>query len=54
MARNDRQTNVRLPKELKSWLCQTAKAARRSLTAEMVHRLQESRERQLAAQQSSN
>jgi len=54
MARTDAQTNVRLPQELKDWLSREAEAQRRSLTNEIVLRLEQSRERQLAAQQSPN
>lgn len=50
MANSDEQTNVRLPKDLKEWLVQEAANNRRSLTAEICHRLDESRQRQLAAQ----
>lgn len=50
MERNDEQTNVRLPKDLKGWLRQQAEDSRRSLTAEVTLRLEESRQRQLAAQ----
>ncbi len=50
MERNDEQTNVRLPKDLKEWLCQQAEDNRRSLTAEVTFRLEDSRQRQLGAQ----
>ncbi len=43
MARSDEQTNLRLPSELKAWLQQQAEAAKRSLTAEVVVRLQQSK-----------
>ena len=49
MANSDEQTNVRLPKNLKEWLVQQAAINHRSLTAELCHRLEESRQRQLAA-----
>lgn len=49
MARSDEQTNVRLPKDLKDWLLASANAQRRSLTNEIVIRLQESRAREAAA-----
>ena len=49
MANSDEQTNVRLAKDLKDWLIQQATRNRRSLTAEMCHRLDDSRQRQLAA-----
>ncbi|WP_312836414.1 Arc family DNA-binding protein [Comamonas sp.] len=48
MARNDEQTNVRLPVELKEWLKTQALTARRSVTAELVLRLEESRKAQEA------
>lgn len=44
MARSEEQTNVRLPAELKRWLQEQATAARRSLTQEIVMRLEQSRE----------
>lgn len=44
MAPSDVQTNLRLPLELKQWLQQQADKARRSLTAEVVLRLEESRD----------
>lgn len=54
MSRNDEQTNVRLPAELKSYINDQASAARRSLTAEVVLRLERTRlEDQKAAQQST-
>lgn len=43
MARSDEQTNVRLPKPLKDWLLEKADENRRSLTSEIVTRLEESR-----------
>lgn len=43
MAPSDVQTNVRLPAELKQWLQQQAKKARRSLTAEVVLHLEAAR-----------
>lgn len=46
MAHSEVQTNLRLPMELKTWLQEQAEAARRSLTAEVVLRLEESRNRQ--------
>lgn len=48
MARQDEQTNVRLPAELKDWLKAQAAAARRSVTAELILRLEESRKAQEA------
>lgn len=48
MARSDTQTNLRLTKELKDWLREQAVKHRRSLTSEIVVRLEESqREQQL-------
>ncbi|PWB21311.1 Arc family DNA-binding protein [Comamonas sp. JNW] len=46
MSRKDEQTNVRIPLELKEWLKTQAQAARRSVTAELVTRLEESRKAQ--------
>lgn len=43
MAPSDVQTNMRLPAELKRWLQEQADRARRSLTAEVVLRLEASR-----------
>lgn len=43
MARSDVQTNVRLPMELKHWLQEQAKTARRGLTAEVVLHLEAAR-----------
>lgn len=40
---SDVQTNVRIPAELKQWLQGQAKAARRSLTAEVVLHLEAAR-----------
>lgn len=52
MARSDEQTNVRLPAELKSYINDQAASARRSLTAEVVLRLERTRQQdQQAAQQ---
>lgn len=48
MARIDEQTNVRLPAELKEWLKSQAVAARRSVTAELIFRLEQSRKAQEA------
>lgn len=42
------QFKVRLQQPLKDWLQQQANAAKRSLTAEIELRLEDSRERQLA------
>lgn len=44
MAQSEEQTNIRLPVELKKWLQEKSKAARRSLTAEVVLRLEASRQ----------
>jgi len=46
MAPSEAQTNLRLPVGLKVWLQEQAEKARRSLTAEVVFRLEESRNRQ--------
>ncbi|VTU37157.1 Arc family DNA-binding protein [Variovorax sp. PBL-E5] len=43
MARNDEQANLRLPKDLKDWLVQQASVNRRSLTSEVIVRLEASR-----------
>lgn len=51
MARHDEQTNVRLPAELKEWLKEQAAQARRSVTAELIFRLEQSRAVQQQAQQ---
>ena len=48
MAQSDSQTNVRLPVELKTWLKKKAEEAHRSLTSEVVHRLEESMQRDIA------
>ena len=48
MAKADEQTNVRLPVHLKQWLREQAAAARRSITAELVFRLEQSRKAQEA------
>ncbi|AOV02375.1 Arc family DNA-binding protein [Delftia tsuruhatensis] len=48
MARTDAQTNVRLPEDLKEWLKSQAVAARRSVTAELIFRLEQSRKAQEA------
>lgn len=37
------QTNVRIPKGIKEWLRQEAKKNRRSLSAEITYRLEQSR-----------
>lgn len=46
MARHDEQTNVRIPAELKEWLKAQAAEARRSVTAELILRLEQSRKDQ--------
>lgn len=46
MARSDEQTNVRLPADLKDWLKGQAAVARRSVTAELILRLEQSRRSQ--------
>lgn len=43
MARTDEQTNVRLPADLKEWLQARAAKARRSLTAELILLLENTR-----------
>jgi len=48
MAQSDSQTNVRLPIELKTWLKKKAEEAHRSLTSEVIHRLEESMQRDTA------
>ena len=47
-------TPLRLPQELRDWLKHRAIDNRRTLGNEIVFRLQQSRERQLAAQQPGN
>lgn len=49
MAPSEVQTNLRLPVKLKGWLQEQAESARRSLTAEVVLRLEESRKQQQEA-----
>ena len=51
MARADKQTNVRLPDELKEWLLEKAGENRRSLTSEVVMRLEQSRKAEIQAAQ---
>ncbi len=36
MARDDIQTNIRLPADIRSWLQQQAERSRRTLTAELI------------------
>lgn len=48
MAQSEEQTNIRFPIDLKRWLQEKSKTARRSLTAEVVLRLEESRRNDLA------
>ena len=48
MARHDEQTNVRLPADLKEWLRARAAVARRSVTAELILILEQSRKTQEA------
>ena len=43
MAQSDVQTNLKFPLELKKWLQEEAVKARRSLTAEVVLRLESTR-----------
>ena len=40
----DEQTNIRLPKELKEWLRESATKSRRTLTSEVIYRLERSRQ----------
>lgn len=47
MAQSDAQTNLRFPIDLKKWLQKQADLARRSLTAEVVLRLEASRQADL-------
>lgn len=54
MARVDEQTNIRLPAELKSWLKDRAIEARRSFTAEIITRLEQSRRHAKKAQHASD
>lgn len=49
MSRADTQVNVRMPDALKAWLQEQAAANRRSFTAEVVIRLEESKKMQEAA-----
>lgn len=49
MARHDEQTNVRIPAVLKEWLKAQAAQARRSVTAELILRLEQSRKAQEGA-----
>lgn len=46
MARSDEQTNLRIPADLKEWIKKRATEARRSLTAEIVFRLEQSRQQE--------
>ena len=48
MARSDKQTNVRLPDELKKWLLERAGDNRRSLTNEVLVRLEASRKAEVS------
>lgn len=43
MSRKDAQFNLRIPEELKSYLCEQAAINRRSQTAEVIYRLEQSR-----------
>lgn len=40
----DEQTNMRLPKDLKDWLRASAAQSRRTLTSEVIYRLERSRQ----------
>lgn len=42
----DEQCNLRLPKDLKEWLKTQAATARRTLTSEVIFRLERSREQE--------
>lgn len=48
MSRKDPCIYMRIPQELKAWLQEQAQASRRSLTAELVHRLENSRQMEQA------
>lgn len=48
MARSDEQTNLRIPADLKEWIKKRAAEAKRSLTAEIVLRLEQSRQQEAA------
>lgn len=43
MPRTDEMSYIRLPAEIKGWLKEKAKESRRSFTAEVAHRLEQSR-----------
>lgn len=47
----DEQTNIRLPKDLKEWLRASAAEARRTLTSEVIYRLERSRQLDQQSQQ---
>jgi len=49
VSRADTQVNVRIPHALKAWLQEQAATNRRSFTAEVVVRLEESKKMQEAA-----
>jgi hypothetical protein len=49
--RRDEQTNLRIPAELKEWLRLEAEMAKRSMTAEVVLRLEQSRAQQQASKE---
>lgn len=44
--KDDTQFKLRLPGDLKAWVCRQAKANHRSQNAEIVHRLEQAREQQ--------
>lgn len=48
MARSDEQTNLRIPADLKEWIKKRAAEAKRSLTAEVVLRLEQARRQESA------
>lgn len=49
--RSGSQTNLRMPKELKQWLLERAGENRRSLTSEVVMRLEASRKAEVSKAQ---
>lgn len=51
MAQSEVQTNIRLPVDLKVWLQHQARAGRRSLTQEVVGRLEQTRKRDIRRRQ---
>ena len=51
MARKDPQLNFRIPDDLKKYLTERARASCRSLTAELVYRLEQTRARDAESEQ---